>query len=565
MQLFDFTRERFEVVHQDISEGSEPALRFYILVAVSTLIAGFGLISNSTAVVIGAMLVAPLMTPIFGISLALVRGETDLLGRALRAEIVGVTAAVAMSLILGLLLGDFEPTDEMLSRTRPTLFDLLVAVLAGFAGAYALVDEKISPALPGVAIATAIVPPLANSGLCLALGEVAAGLGSFLLFFANFLSILVVASITFVLSGMAKRFGVRAKGVELFNRFRLPLVAFVLITAFLGHSLFKIAQERQMARNIKATLVSETSRIPATVLGEVQFYLEDEEDKIHVVAGVSTPAVLTPTQVSKIQNRLTQEIGKPTELIVHCVLSSNVSALGSVKNAIEQNLDGTFVKSSGNETLKNIATTEQIIREYLSTDVALDLSRVEYVPLGQRKLMLAHVVGVRLLTLEETRRLEGDIRHATGDPAIELVVSQLERTIKTADGTFRYGWLLGNKGTPENIKRSRQIQAELQACFDRDEDYELVNTNVTRLDDKFHFLLEVVGSQVYPPQELDQLQIQLTHKFSEPILLYAWSRIETVHGPDGQLSMKELNHYFSGRQKENLPDDIQVLPGASGR
>ena len=101
MQLFDFTRERFEVVHQDISEGSEPALRFYILVAVSTLIAGFGLISNSTAVVIGAMLVAPLMTPIFGISLALVRGDTDLLGRALRAEIVGVTDAESMSLILG--------------------------------------------------------------------------------------------------------------------------------------------------------------------------------------------------------------------------------------------------------------------------------------------------------------------------------------------------------------------------------------------------------------------------------------------------------------------------------
>ena len=59
-------------------------------------------------------------------------------------------------------LGDFEPSPEMLSRTRPNLFDLFVAVLAGFAGAYALVDEKISPALPGVAIATAIVPPLAN-------------------------------------------------------------------------------------------------------------------------------------------------------------------------------------------------------------------------------------------------------------------------------------------------------------------------------------------------------------------------------------------------------------------
>lgn len=75
MQGLRISRERFKVVHQEISEGSEPALRFYLLVTISTLIAAFGLISNSTAVVIGAMLVAPLMTPIFGISLALVRGS----------------------------------------------------------------------------------------------------------------------------------------------------------------------------------------------------------------------------------------------------------------------------------------------------------------------------------------------------------------------------------------------------------------------------------------------------------------------------------------------------------
>lgn len=90
-----------------------------------------------------------------------------MLGRAIRAEAVGVAAAVSMSFVLGLFLGDFEPTPEMLSRTRPILYDLIVAVLAGFAGAYALVDEKISPALPGVAIATAIVPPWPTAAFAL--------------------------------------------------------------------------------------------------------------------------------------------------------------------------------------------------------------------------------------------------------------------------------------------------------------------------------------------------------------------------------------------------------------
>ena len=565
MQLYKINRERFDAVYQDISEGSEPALRFYLLVTVSTLIACFGLIADSTAVVIGAMLVAPLMTPIFGISLALVRGDTHLLGRALRAEIVGVAVAVTMSLVLGLLLGDFEPTDEILSRTRPTLFDLLVAVLAGLAGAYALVDEKISPALPGVAIATAIVPPLANTGLCLALGDMAAAMGSFLLFLANFFSILVVASITFVLCGMARRFGVRAKGGEILRRFRMPLVAFVVIIGFLGHSLFKIAQERRMAKDIRATLVEETSRIPATILNRMEFYFEEEEKRIHVVASVSTPAALTPTQVSRIQDQLAEELGRPTELIVHCVLSSNVSALGSVKNTIIQNVDGSFEKSVGNDTLNNIATAEQVIREHFAADIALDLSRVEFVPYGKYKAMLAHVIGFRDLTVEEIRRMEAEIRNATGDSGIVLIISRLDKTMVSANGPFRYGWILGRLGSDEIRERIRPIREELSATFRRDEDFELVSTNVNYLDERFHFLLEIAGPDVYPQSRVDALREQLEQEFAEPMDLYAWSRVETVHGPAGPLSMRELDEYFSSRQKENLPDDIQILPGASGR
>ena len=181
---FSISEERQQIVVKEISEGSEPEMRFYIMVAVSTMIASFGLITNSTAVIIGAMLVAPLMTPIFGIALALIRSDTVLFGRALKAEIAGVAAAIAMGLILGLLYPALEPTPEMIARTEPQLFDLLVAVFSGFAGAYALMDEKISPALPGVAIATAIVPPLAHTALCFSVGQYIAGIGSFLLFFA---------------------------------------------------------------------------------------------------------------------------------------------------------------------------------------------------------------------------------------------------------------------------------------------------------------------------------------------------------------------------------------------
>ena len=563
MPILNITPERFKIVHSEISDGSEPALRFYILVAVSTLIASFGLIANSTAVVIGAMLVAPLMTPIFGISLALVRGEAKLLGRAARAEIVGVVAAVTMGFILGLLLGDIEPTPEMLSRTRPNLFDLIVAVLAGFAGAYALIDEKISPALPGVAIATAIVPPLANSGLCLALGEVRGGIGSFLLFFANFLSILIVASGTFISSGMAKQYGTGANKIDFARRFGLPILAFVLISGFLGHSLVQIYQERWLTKTIKTTLTEATSRIPATYLDRVNHY--SEGNTVHVLANVHTPTFLTTNQVTIMQNQLSERIGKHAELITRCIISNNISALGSVKNVITNNLDGTFVKSSENKTLNDIATTEQIIREHFAADQSFALIRVEQLSINQRKIMLAHVMGFRQFIPREIEELENRIREATDENTIELFFSSYLKTLNNEQGSIRYGWILGKQGTPEILKHIRQVRKDLATTFANDKTYELVNINATHLDGKLHFLLEIVGPEIYPRQSVTALESRLSQTYSEQIKLYAWSRIEIVQTAEGALSLMELQQSFSERQRENLPEDIPMILEASSR
>ena len=116
------------------------------------------------------------------------------------------------------------------------------------------------------------------------------------------------------------------------------------------------------------------------------------------MASIHTPTILKPTQVTTLQEQLSQKIGMPTELIIRCVISNNVSALGSVKSIIAPRLDGTFVRSSENDILNDIAATEQIIREYFSIDEALDLYWVENLSIGQNKVMLAHVIGARQLT-----------------------------------------------------------------------------------------------------------------------------------------------------------------------
>jgi uncharacterized hydrophobic protein (TIGR00271 family) len=168
--LASVSGERRAEVLAGIQEGSQPTTIYYVLLGLSELIAGFALIIDSDATLIGANVVAPLMTPIFGVALGLARSDLRLLRTALIAEFGGALVGVALCFGLGLLPFAVEPTASLLAQTRPTLIDLMVATLAGVAGALTLIDERVSPVLPGVAIATALNPPIAAIGLCLALG-----------------------------------------------------------------------------------------------------------------------------------------------------------------------------------------------------------------------------------------------------------------------------------------------------------------------------------------------------------------------------------------------------------
>lgn len=306
------TNKRAATVYKDIVTGSEPGGRFYAMVAASTAIATFGLIKDSTAIVIGAMLVAPLMTPIFGISLGLVRGDAFFFARSVRAETVGVVLTIALGAFFGLLIPELDATQEMLSRTKPNLLDLLVAVFSGFAGAYALVDEKISPALPGVAIATAIVPPLANTGLCLSLGAYHGAIGSFLLFFANFLSILLVASVVFYASGLDREFE-KATKKDIFRRFGLAGVGFLAVTVFLSYGLNKMTQERKLTRTINTVLSEELSHLPATSLQKIIH--KARKGKYYVLAHVHASGDISPPHVGRMEKALEKVLETPIDSV----------------------------------------------------------------------------------------------------------------------------------------------------------------------------------------------------------------------------------------------------------
>ena len=197
---------RKEVI-AEITPMAAPGFDFFLLVVLSTAIATLGLITNSPAVIIGAMLVAPLMSPIIGIGLASITGDTLMLRRAISALLRGAVLAIALSALLTFINSQLPILSlqtlpqEILSRTRPTPIDLVIALAGGLAAAYALTQKNLSAALPGVAIATALMPPLCTVGIGIALGRGDVAGGALLLFTTNAVTIAFSSVLVFFLRG----------------------------------------------------------------------------------------------------------------------------------------------------------------------------------------------------------------------------------------------------------------------------------------------------------------------------------------------------------------------------
>lgn len=148
-------------------EESRLSLNFLVLLAGSCVIATFGLIINSAAVIIGAMIIAPLMQPLRGFAFAAIEGDRELLKISTISIVLGTLTGILMSWLTGTLLGIPEFGPEVLARTQPTLIDLAIALVAGAISSYAKVRPEIGDALPGTAIAVALMPPLCVVGLTL--------------------------------------------------------------------------------------------------------------------------------------------------------------------------------------------------------------------------------------------------------------------------------------------------------------------------------------------------------------------------------------------------------------
>ncbi len=233
------TEQRRQVHRQLFYEGPElvPYLRrFSMLMVLSVVIAALGLVGDSAAVVIGAMLVAPLMTPVLSLAAALVMAwPRRQLGAALLVAAASVGAIAVAWLVSAVLPAErfAEMAPELLARTRPTLLDLGIGIAAGAAGAYVTVRVKSAAAIPGVAIAVALVPPLAAVGILMQRDQGHLAGQAMLLYLTNLAAIVLAAGITFLATGFTPH--VRAELMA--HRIRLGLVSALVAVALVSYPL----------------------------------------------------------------------------------------------------------------------------------------------------------------------------------------------------------------------------------------------------------------------------------------------------------------------------------------
>ncbi|MEJ2746733.1 MAG: DUF389 domain-containing protein [Anaerolineae bacterium] len=312
-----------------IRRSARPDVDFFILIALASMIAGLGLIINSPAVVIGAMLVAPLMSPMIGTGLAIVLGDARFLRLSLGAVVRGVLLAIFVGMLAGLLHLNEPLTTELLARTQPTLIDLAIAIFSGMAGAYALSHSDAAGALPGVAIAAALVPPLATVGITLTNGFYSQSLGALLLFTTNFVAISAATAVTFLILGFRPTPAQKARREVQMRSVQVALLLVVIVALLLTIFTYRLAQEANYEAHVRALVRKSVNDVtggrifsPADLV--IDGDIADQSAPLAMDLTVRSTHTIPYVQVKELQDAISIGLQREVGLMMTVILVTNL-------------------------------------------------------------------------------------------------------------------------------------------------------------------------------------------------------------------------------------------------
>ncbi|WP_319778201.1 DUF389 domain-containing protein [Maridesulfovibrio sp.] len=544
--LLFVTDVRREFLISEITRNSVPSGMYYLLMGIASFIAAIGLTADSPAVVIGAMLVSPLMTPIFGLSLGLVRGEMPLI----RDSVFSVTAGILIGIIGGLLIGNFpiffELTHEIVSRTRPNLLDLGVAAFAGIAGTVALIDERVSPVMPGIAIATSLVPPLCASGLCIALQEYSDGLGAFLLFFANFLVILSIGSVLFIITGFIPH-SEDEPLPRLIKHFSISTVGLIIVAGLLTKSLMDVALARQIDNCLRTVAIQAISSIPNTTIENITH--EINQGTVDGFITLNGPLSLKAGTVKKMEKTASATLKKPVSIIVRTSLTQSISSSPRSTNS----LINAHAKRQNIKLEKSASILEQaelLFRTIISELPWYTLSGINYTELKKGPGVIIEISGPERPVPESVIKMEDMLRKRTGEQNLTLIIRYYKSDDITRNGRNLFG--VHYSGTEPPL--SRKIEKRTSELIDEIRNIFPVYIEAQKMKKVWHIMADVTGERLVKSKEVKDIEKKLGDEFAVPVKLYIYSKTEGVVEDDG---LKPLELFSKGGQTKRLNDKFK--------
>jgi uncharacterized hydrophobic protein (TIGR00271 family) len=241
--------EEYKDLFTQLRENSRPSQNYVVLMTLSVILATLGIFANSSPVIIGAMILAPLMSPIISLSMGVLRQDRSLIKKSLLTVGLGLFIGYLFAIILTFITPINDMNIEITSRIKPNIIDLGIAVISGAAGAYAHSREEIAKTLAGVAISVALVPPLAVSGIGIAWLNWDVFFGAFLLVLTNLTGMVLAGALTFLFTGYSP-FRLARKGV---------LISFFVVLSLsipLGYGFFKVVQENQIIQSVNRKVIN---------------------------------------------------------------------------------------------------------------------------------------------------------------------------------------------------------------------------------------------------------------------------------------------------------------------
>jgi uncharacterized hydrophobic protein (TIGR00271 family) len=320
MMLQDVGDERRDEIDDSLyfekPDRTNKLVAWWVMLLLSVAIATFGILQDSTAVVIGAMLIAPLMTPIIGTAAGAVNGQPMRVTTSLGMIAAGVGASIGLAFVIGAWapqLIPLESNSQVTSRVSPNIIDMGIALAAGAAGAFANVNRRVSASIAGVAIAVALVPPLGVVGLTLHAGAFGDALGAFILFLTNLVSIILAAMIVFALTGFAPISRMKENANEIKRVAITVSIAAILIAIPLAFTVSSVLETA--ARQSDAQEAVDDWLNDSTDLDVNRIEVKNSEVSVIVTGAEAIP------DVQSLEDALTESFGRPVTILVEHIPS----------------------------------------------------------------------------------------------------------------------------------------------------------------------------------------------------------------------------------------------------